>query len=264
VAVATPSGARYRVGVARLTTRLVTSRADVVAFFDALAPDYAEAHGSADRLLAYRLGVIRQLLTGVSRGTLLEIGCGTAVHANALAGEFTTVIGTDISPAMIDAARRLTAKVSVRVDPAEELATVADRTVDVVLCVGALEHMPDQRRVLAQVRRVLRPGGRLVCLTPNGGYCWYRHLAPLLRRDVRHLSTDEFLTGARLDALLTAAGLQTVERRLWTFVPRGDVPAGVGPVLTALDRLGRRTGAGYLRGGIAIAARPLFATNRTA
>ncbi len=248
--------------MARLTTRAVTSRADVIEYFDALASGYTEAHGSAHRLLTCRLGVIRQLLAGAPQGILLEIGCGTAVHALALAGDFTTVIGTDISPAMIDVARsraRLAghaARVCFRVDPAEELTTVADHSIDVVLCVGALEHMPSKGRVLGQVRRVLQPGGRLICLTPNGGYCWYKHLAPLLRREVRHLSTDQFLTGAQLEAHLTGAGLETVERRLWTFVPRGDLPAGVGPILAALDWFGRRAGVDSLRGGIAVAAQP--------
>jgi hypothetical protein len=114
--------------------------------------------------------------------------------------------------------------------------------------------MPDKLRVLRQVRRVLAPGGRLVCLTPNGGYAWYRHVAPVLRREVRHLSTDHFVTRAELDALVRAAGLSVVERRYWTFVPRGDMPAGVGPVLAGLDGLGQLTGGGYLRGGVAIAA----------
>jgi hypothetical protein len=89
---------------------------------------------------------------------------------------------------------------------------------------------------------VLQPGGRLICLTPTAATCWYKHLAPLLRREVRHLSTDQFLTGAQLEAHLTGAGLETVERRLWTFVPRGDLPAGVGPILAALDWFGRRAG----------------------
>jgi 2-polyprenyl-6-hydroxyphenyl methylase/3-demethylubiquinone-9 3-methyltransferase len=115
--------------------------------------------------------------------------------------------------------------------------------------------MLDKEGVVGQVRRVLRPDGRFVCLTLNGGYCWYRHLAPALRRDVRHLSTDRFLTAVELESLLAAAGLETVARRFWTFVPWGDLPAGAGPVLTALDWCGRRTGWGYLRGGVAIAAK---------
>jgi SAM-dependent methyltransferase len=248
--------------VARHRTRTVTSPEDLVRHFDALAPWYAEAHGPAERLLSYRLGVIRRLLAGAPRGTLLEIGCGTAVHLLALADAFDRAIGTDVSPAMVEAARgrvaasRPGAGISVRVDRAEELATVADASVDAVVCVGTLEHIPDKERVVRQVRRVLTPSGRFVCLTPNGGYCWYRHLAPILGRDVRHLSTDRFLTPAELDALLRAGGLAVVARRFWTFVPGGDLPAGTKPVLAALDRFARRTRWGYLRGGIAVAARP--------
>jgi 2-polyprenyl-6-hydroxyphenyl methylase/3-demethylubiquinone-9 3-methyltransferase len=238
----------------------VNSPEDVIRHFDALAPTYAEAHGPAERLLAYRLRVIWRLLAGVPHGTLLEIGCGTAIHLLALAGGFDRAIGTDASPAMVEAARRLAAatrpgvSISIRVDPAEELTTIADLSADAVVCVGALEHMQDKERVVGQVRRVLRPGGRFVCLTPNGGYCWYRHVAPMLGRDVQHLSTDRFLKPPELESLLNAAGLETVARRFWTFVPRGDLPAGTEPILTALDWCARLTGWGYLRGGIAVAA----------
>jgi 2-polyprenyl-6-hydroxyphenyl methylase/3-demethylubiquinone-9 3-methyltransferase len=208
------------------------------------------------------LGVIERLLAGAPQGTLLEIGCGTATHLVALADSFDHAIGTDASAAMVDAGRRLAemtkpgANISVSVDPAEQLATIADRSVDAVVCVGALEHMSDKERVLGQVRRVLTPDGRFVCLTPNGAYCWYRHVAPMLGRDVRHLSTDRFLTPAELEALLHAAGLETTKRLFWTFVPSGDLPAGTKPILAALDWCTRLTGRGYLRGGIAIAARP--------
>jgi 2-polyprenyl-6-hydroxyphenyl methylase/3-demethylubiquinone-9 3-methyltransferase len=248
--------------VARLTTRTVNSTEDVIRHFDALASAYAETHGSAERLLSYRLGVIRRLLVGKPRGTVLEIGCGTAVHLLALAGDFDHAVGTDMSPAMVEVARRQAdatcggANISLRVDPAEDLATVADMSVDAVVCVGALEHMPDKARVLGQVRRVLTPGGRFVCLTPNADYCWYRHVAPALGRDVRHLSTDHFVTMAELESLLSAAGLKVVAHRYWTFVPRGDMPAGVGAILTAVDWCARPSRWGYPRGGIAIAASP--------
>ncbi|MBX6355628.1 MAG: class I SAM-dependent methyltransferase [Micromonosporaceae bacterium] len=248
--------------MARLTTRVVKSPDDVVRHFDALAATYAEAHGSPERLLAYRLRLIRRLLAGAPRGAVLEIGCGTGTHLLALADEFDRAIGTDVSPAMVAAARRLAAEakpgahISFRVDPAERLDTVAGASVDAVVCVGTLEHIPDKERVMRQVRRVLTPGGRFVCLTPNGGYCWYRHLAPMLGRDVRHLSTDRFLTLAELEALLDTAGLHTIERCFWTFVPSGDMPAGAVSILTALDWCTRRTPWGYLRGGIAVAARP--------
>lgn len=146
-------------------------------------------------------------------------------------------------------------KVSVRVDAADELSTVADGSIDVVLCVGALEHMLDRPTAVHQVHRVLRPGGVFVCLTPNGAYWWYRVLAPLLRRDTRHLSTDRFLTLGELRALVETTGLRVETVEHWRFVPRGDLPTGLGPVLGVADTIGERFGIGWLRGGVAVAAR---------
>jgi SAM-dependent methyltransferase len=247
-------------GRTRLTTRNVRTRDDVVRHFDGLALHYHEAHGCAAKLLSYRLGIIRRFLVGARGGTVLEIGCGTGTHLLAFAGEFAHAIGTDLSREMVKVARHRAEaspyrdRISIRVDPAEELATIGDSSIDVALCVGALEHMLHKDQVVRQVRRVLKSGGMFVVLTPNGGYCWYRHVAPALGLDVRHLSTDEFLTAGELEGLLRGAGLKTVARRYWRFVPRGDLPAGWGAILRALDWCGEGTGMGYLRGGIAVAA----------
>ena len=236
-------------------------RGDVAAHFDQLAPDYHEAHGRAEHLLASRLDVVRRLMAGAGRGTLLEIGCGTGIHALALAGEFGRVIGTDLSPAMVGVAQESAERsawrdrVSFRVDPAEELASIEDGSVDVALCVGALEHILDRPAAVRQVRRVLRDDGVFVCLTPNGSYCWYR-LAPLLGRDTRHLSTDQFLRPEQLRALLESAGLEIVTLEHWRFVPRGDLPRGFAPLLRAADAVGTALRIGGLRGGIAVAASP--------
>jgi len=244
----------------RLTTRNVRTPEDVVRHFDSLALHYREAHGCAGKLLSYRLGIIRRFLGGAQRGTLLEIGCGTGIHLLALAAEFGRAIGTDVSPEMVNAARRhahgspWSDRISIRVDPAEELATIEDSSIDVVLCVGALEHMLERDRILRQVHRVLRPRGMFIGLTPNGGYCWYRHVAPILGIDSRHLSTDRFLTADELEELLSGAALEIVARQHWRFVPQGDLPGGWGPMLRVLDWCGERAGIGYLRGGIAVAA----------
>jgi 2-polyprenyl-6-hydroxyphenyl methylase/3-demethylubiquinone-9 3-methyltransferase len=199
-------------------------------------------------------------MEGVGRGVLLEFGCGPGLHLLALAGEFDASIGTDLSPEMIRVAReRATAsawaeRVSLRVDPAETLATVEDASVDVALCVGAMEHMLDPPAVLHQVHRVLRRGGRLVCLTPNGGNWWYRRAAPLFRLDTRHLSTDRFLTSNELAAMVRAAGLDVLSLGWWHFVPRGDMPGWASAAFVVGERLGERLGVGWLRGGIALAA----------
>jgi SAM-dependent methyltransferase len=244
----------------KLKTRVIRNQQDVVEHFDSLAPRYHDTHGPPERLLAYRLAIIRRFLVGAQRGTFLEIGCGTAIHLLPLAGEFSRATGIDLSPEMVRVAQSQAERslwrdrISLRVDAAEELATIEDRSVDVVLCVGVLEHLLDRSRAVSQVHRVLRPGGIFVCLTPNGGYCWYRHLAPILGLDTRHLSTDRFLTIDELETLIRDAGLAVKDRHYWRFIPRGDLPDGWGSVLQALDWGGERLGIGYLRGGIAVAA----------
>ena len=243
-----------------LKTTVVRHPDDIRAFFDTLAPHYGDCHGPPDRLLRYRLGLIQALLRGTGRHTLVEIGCGTGLHLFPLAASFTCVIGTDLAPGMIAvaAARReahpCAAAIALRVDPAETLATVGDATADAVLCVGALEHMPDQAAVLRQAWRILKPGGAWVCLTPNGGSLWYRWLAPRLGLATRHLSTDRYLGRRELAAALTATGFRIERLEYWTFIPRGDLPLRWAWVLQAADWAGRIPGFANGRGGLAVRA----------
>jgi 2-polyprenyl-6-hydroxyphenyl methylase/3-demethylubiquinone-9 3-methyltransferase len=104
------------------------------------------------------------------------------------------------------------------------------------------------------VYRILKPGGAFVCLTPNGDYVWYRQLAPRLGLSIRHLSTDRFLGKTELVALLSGSGLILDRLQPWTFIPRGDMPAGWARVLQFLDRVGRLTGRTGWRGGLAFRA----------
>jgi ubiquinone/menaquinone biosynthesis C-methylase UbiE len=247
--------------MSKLTTRPIGANEDLVQHFDRLAPAYEDVHGPAEHLLSYRLSIIHRLLGAAQLGTLLEIGCGTAIHLIPLSATFDRSWGTDISSEMVRVARRDAEasrwrdRIELRVDPAEELTTVQDGSVDVVLCVGALEHMLDKPRVLSQVRRVLTVGGTFVCLTPNGDYCWYRRLAPVLGLDTRHLSTDRFVTSRELTALVRRAGMVPQQLEHWRFIPKGDLPVFWGYVLHSLDVVGRAAGAGFLRGGLALLAR---------
>ena len=215
--------------MARLTTRTIRDQSELVAFLNQLAVAHAEAHGDADRLLQYRLELILRCCEGRS-GVLLEIGCGTALHLAKLAPAFSQSIGADISSEMVDAARRRVHtspyrdRIELRVDPAEELRTIDDASVDVVLCVGALEHMLYRRQALRQVSRVLKSGGVLVLLTPHGGYCWYTLLAPLLGCSTHHLSTDRFLDRREAIGLLQSEDLRLIGCDFWTFIPKADMP----------------------------------------
>ena len=139
---------------------------------------------------------------------------------------------------------------SFAVDDASELAGIRDATIDLALCIGALEHMLDKPAALASIHRTLKPGGRLFCLTPDGDYVWYRRVAPLLGLATKHLSTDCFLDRESFTTLLRRAGYGRIATGAWTFIPKGDMPCLAATLLTALDLLGRAAHLPRLRGGL--------------
>ena len=244
----------------RLHTRPATTHAHVAAFFDSCAQSYEEQHGDRETLLRYRLRLIGERARLSASDTVLEIGCGDGVHLIALADRFQRGLGTDLSPRMIEAARQAGArspsggKLSFSMAASERLESVGTESMDVVLCVGSLEHVIDQSAALRAVFRVLKPGGRFVCLTLNGGSLWYRRLASWLGIDTRHLATDHFATRAELEKMTCEAGFASVGIDSWTFIQRGDIPRSLVPFLESLDRLGRLLKLESLRGGLRLYA----------
>lgn len=97
---------------------------------------------------------------------VLDIGCGTGFLLCEVAGRASQVVGVDVTPAMLNEARRtLEARglhnVCLREASAEALPYGDDRF-DVVLCRLMLHHCGDPSRVLREAYRVCRPGGRFV------------------------------------------------------------------------------------------------------
>ena len=233
----------------------VQTQADVRAFFDGLAAEYAERHGPAEELLTRRLAVLNRHAQFSPTDVVLDLGCGPGRHLAALADRIGRGVGIDLSPGMVAAARRHAAHpaLSFRVDDAERLDTVPRSSVDTVLCVGVLEHLLRPARGLREAARVLRPGGRFVALTPNGAYWWYR-LADRLGLPTRHLATDRRLTPGQGRRLLRSAGLVPTVA-FWRFVPGGDLPPPLSRVCRGLDRVGRWLATPFLRGGLCLAGR---------
>lgn len=116
-------------------------------------------------------------LIGSGHGEVLELGCGEGWLTLALAAANRHVVGVDISDQCIDLCRRNQKEHGVTNVEFHRQSGVrlafADRTFDCAVSTEFLEHLhPDDVPAhLAEVLRVLKPGGRYVAVTPNR----YRH-----------------------------------------------------------------------------------------
>jgi ubiquinone/menaquinone biosynthesis C-methylase UbiE len=134
---------------------------DTAAFFSDVA-------GEWDRLRDALYGEMSDLLLlpalldpGVTVG---DLGCGSGRVAATIAPFVHAVVGVDSSPEMLDVARaRLAGSENVQlVHGRIEQLPLDSASLDIALVVHLLHHVVDPNAALAEVARVLRPGGRLV------------------------------------------------------------------------------------------------------
>jgi SAM-dependent methyltransferase len=115
------------------------------------------------------LGINRALgdLLGHGGGTCLEIGCGTGVHAARVRGLGWTPVGVDLSAGMLRHAR---GRLAIARADAERL-PIRDGSLAAAIAVMVHTDMPGYPAVLAEVARVLRPGGVVVHVGVHPCFC---------------------------------------------------------------------------------------------
>ena len=131
--------------------------------------------------------LLRRFAAG--RGVALDLGCGTGGALDALGPGRGAVLGLDLRPEGLAETRRRRPDAWLMQADAVQL-PLADASVDVVTALDVLEHL-DDATALAEVRRVLRPGGVLVLTVPALPWLWsFRdrdagHRRRYRRRDLR-------------------------------------------------------------------------------
>jgi ubiquinone/menaquinone biosynthesis C-methylase UbiE len=162
--------------------------------------------------------------------SVLDVGCGTGEltrRALIRVGPTGRVCGIDPSAEMIAVARRKAARAGVGIDyrvAAIEALPLPDATFDVVLSSFMMHHLPDdlKPRGLAEVRRVLKPGGRLliVDLKRPSGFLSRLTLTALIHHGMPLGVQD-------LPPVVAAAGFAEVESGETRFRSLGFVSARV-------------------------------------
>ena len=221
----------------------------VVEQFSLQAPGFARlpAHEEATGLLLE--------LAGVAAGMwVLDVACGPGMVACAAARRARQVSGIDLTPAMIEQARALQARLGLanvdwHIGEAAKL-PFAPESFDAVLTRYSFHHLPDPGVVLAEMLRVARPGARVAVadmVLPAPQAAAYDRMERL--RDPSHLRT---LSRQELGRLAVAAGLRElrwsdyrfefdVERLMRASFPKAGDAARVRAMLEAdvgADRMG--------------------------
>lgn len=148
-----------------------------------------------------------------ARGRVLEVGIGSGLNLPHYPGTVERVFGLEPSAALraeaAGLAREAPFPVELLAAGAEQI-PLPDQSIDCVVSTWTLCSIPELDRSLAEVRRVLRPGGELLFLehgrAPDAGVAaWQDRLAPLLRG----------LAGCnpnrQIDAAIAAAGFRFVD-----------------------------------------------------
>ena len=131
--------------------------------FDASAAQYDKSMAFNEKLL---FGDGRTWACSQARGQVLEIAIGTGRNLPFYSADV-EITGIEISPAMLEIARQRAQSLGCQVELVNGDAQALpfhDQRFDTVVCTIALCSIPDERQAVAEVWRVLRPGGRFVAL----------------------------------------------------------------------------------------------------
>jgi len=186
--------------------------------------------------------------------SVLDVACGTglvSLPAAQRVGAHGRLLGIDLSGRMVEAAARrareqgVAAARFVRMD-AQQL-DLADASFDVVLCALGLMYLPEPARALAEMRRVLRPGGRIVvAVWGERSRCAWAPVFPIVDAEVASEVCPLFFRLGRHDSLageLARAGFTDIAtQRLAVTLDHADADAASaaalvgGPVALAWSR----------------------------
>lgn len=162
-----------------------------------------------------QLAPFRRRVIGAAEGRVLEIGIGSGLNLPLYGPSVRSVIGLEPSPELLRMARGRGASASVPIEflkASAETLPLDDGSMDTVVTTWTLCTIPNAPRALADMRRVLKPGGALLFVehgrAPEPGVArWQDRLDPLWSRIAGgcHLNRkiDELISGGgfRIDSL---------------------------------------------------------------
>lgn len=153
----------------------------------------------------------RRRVVGAAEGRVLEIGIGSGLNLPLYGAAVASVIGLEPSPQLLSRARPRASAATVPVtllDASAEAIPLDGSSIDTVVTTWTLCTIPNASRALAEMRRVLKPGGALLFVehgrAPEPGVArWQDRLDPLWSRIAGGCHLNR-----KMDDLLAASGFR--------------------------------------------------------
>src|ERR1700733_9124695 len=147
----------------------------------------------------------------------IDLACGPGTYTRPLAARVRHAIGADLTPAMVEKARAEAARdgiANIEFVCADIYALpFADGSAGIVSCGYAFHHMTDPERALAEMARVVQPGGRVAItdiIVPEGCDASFQNAVERVR-DPSHTTTQ---SAANFHAMIRSLGLRVVSENI--------------------------------------------------
>ncbi len=189
---------------------LSQNKASEIAFFD--------SHGASKAYDVFTPDTNQRIIDIVARlggftpgARIADLGCGSGVFTGLLSRRGYNCTGVDLSPKLIRIAREAHPGIDFQEGDIERL-PFADGSFDGVLLAGVLHHLPELSKCAAEIKRILRPGGRFVAFDPNRmnpAMYLYRDRSSPLYSPVGVTENERPVIARHLADAFTAAGFDT-------------------------------------------------------
>ncbi len=129
------------------------------------------------RIADFRVRTILNFLGELKDKKVLDLGCGKGRLAKILIGKGASVTGVDLSEKLLEVASRNVIGANFIVGSATEL-PLADDSFDFIICVEVLEHVPNYKKAVEEMMRVLKKNGKIIIIDKNIASVHRRYFLP--------------------------------------------------------------------------------------
>lgn len=143
------------------------------------------------------IGRYREILSEIPDGSIvLDVACGNGYGSSLIAQRAKNVIGVDISELAIEKAQQAYQdNAEFRVGSATKI-PVDDSSVDIIVSIATIEHIPNDFEFVREAHRVLKPGGKCIVYTPQNRFgripTWPWHEREYSIEELKSLFQKEF------------------------------------------------------------------------